>query len=64
MNELRFEESYGDYDVWATPDGTVAHVKYLGDIVQWWHGESAYMDAHRYADDCNVKGLTIETVWL
>ena len=51
MSEARFEESYGEFQVWATPDGMRANVRRGGIILKRWFGETAYMDAARWACD-------------
>jgi len=51
--EMVFELSCGNYDVYATPDGMAAVVvdQFMGRQVKQFEGESAWADAGRYAGD-------------
>jgi hypothetical protein len=50
---MKFEVNWGNYDVFATPDGMVAVVvdRFRGKQVKRFKGESAWADADRYATD-------------
>lgn len=54
---MAFDYAIGDYEVETTDDGCLAIVRYLptGKPMRRFKGETAHMDARRYAQDMHTE---------